>query len=171
MIRSGQLITNSSYWKCTTLAPHLHHTCTTLAPHLHHTCTTLAHTCTTLAPHLHTLAPCTTLAPHLLQVYPEGVQESRPGPHSPPPPQRSWGPWTFQDLQEQSTPRLFTTHLQAPALPASLFSVGSSSGSGNNDAAHGRLIVVARNPKDALCSLVSPLPQPSAPALYLTAWC
>ena len=68
------------------------------------------------------------------------MERSRPSPGGAQPPTRSWGAWTFADLEQQPSPRVFTTHLQHQALPASIHAAG-------------RLVVVTRNPKDALCSL------------------
>ena len=48
------------------------------------------------------------------------------------------GGYTLDDMLEQARPRLFTTHMRAPNLPSL--------------AQFGRLITIARNPKDALVS-------------------
>ena len=50
------------------------------------------------------------------------------------------GRWCFQDMLAQAEPRLFSTHIRAAHLP-----IGP-------DQQHGRLIVIARNPKDAIVS-------------------
>lgn len=51
----------------------------------------------------------------------------------------STGHWCFEDMLEQPAPRLFSTHARAQNLPAKL-------------ATQGRLIVISRNPKDAMVS-------------------
>jgi hypothetical protein len=51
----------------------------------------------------------------------------------------STGRWCFEDMLDQPAPRLFSTHARAQNLPASLTS-------------RGRLIVISRNPKDAIVS-------------------
>ena len=64
------------------------------------------------------------------QLYPDAIGRREDG----------WtggGAYTFDDMLEQARPRLFTTHIRAPNLPASL-------------RASGRLIVMARNPKVCL---------------------
>jgi len=50
------------------------------------------------------------------------------------------GNFAFKDLLEQPAPRLFTTHSRADQLPSTLHQKG-------------RLVVVARNPKDAFVSM------------------
>lgn len=65
-----------------------------------------------------------------MQVYPDGVPHSTPG--------KFFGGATFDDLLAQPSPRLFTTHAKAADLP--VLKRG------------GRLVLIARNPKDALIS-------------------
>lgn len=58
-----------------------------------------------------------------------------------------FGPFSVDDLLNQPAPRLFSTHLFGEKfLPDSLFDTGGDKGKG-------RLIVVARNLKDVMCSL------------------
>lgn len=52
----------------------------------------------------------------------------------------STGRWCFEDMLEQPAPRLFSTHTRAQNLPSSLLE------------GQGRLIVISRNPKDAIVS-------------------
>jgi len=70
-----------------------------------------------------------------IQVYPDGCPARRGDPA----PGRKWGPLTVQDLAEQPSPRLFATHLPAGQLP--------------DLATRGRLVLVLRNPKDAIVSM------------------
>ena len=66
-----------------------------------------------------------------MQVYPDGLNKDVPG--------KFFGGLTFQHLLSQPAPRLFTTHAKVASLPAALQQ-------------HGKIVIVARNPKDALIS-------------------
>ena len=52
----------------------------------------------------------------------------------------STGRWCFEDMLQQPAPRLFSTHVRAQNLPSSLRK------------GQGRLILISRNPKDAIVS-------------------
>eukprot|EP00628_Pelagophyceae_sp_CCMP2097_P001214 CAMPEP_0184089156 /NCGR_PEP_ID=MMETSP0974-20121125/6586_1 /TAXON_ID=483370 /ORGANISM="non described non described, Strain CCMP2097" /LENGTH=352 /DNA_ID=CAMNT_0026391873 /DNA_START=28 /DNA_END=1083 /DNA_ORIENTATION=+ len=69
------------------------------------------------------------------QVYPDGIRATANDVDV----VKSFGGWSFDDMLAQRQPRLFTSHSRAEALPASLGDKG-------------RLIVFARDPKDALVS-------------------
>merc|ERR1719210_519834 len=71
------------------------------------------------------------------QVYPDGIPLSRPAPGEPP--LTRFGGWAFEDMLGQPRPRLFTTHMRAENLPPSL-------------SRRARLVMISRNPKDALVS-------------------
>ena len=75
------------------------------------------------------------------QVYPDGVVLRRADvTYEAAQSQGMFGRWAYQDLEEQPSPRLFTSHIRAGNLPESL------------SAGTGRLVLVVRNPKDALVS-------------------
>jgi hypothetical protein len=85
----------------------------------------------------HGAFPADTTRPYTLgakeQVYPDAIGRREPAGGG------VGGPYTLDDMFEQARPRLFTTHIRAPNLPPSLRDSG-------------KLIVMARNPKDALVS-------------------
>lgn len=75
----------------------------------------------------------------LLQVYPDGVSLHRdlvPPEHRAKPRLRM-GSYSFEDLEEQPRPRLFTAHSRVANLPRELRD-------------RGRLVIMTRDPKDAL---------------------
>ena len=85
-------------------------------------------------------APLEELAGARGQIYPDGVPVSLRGagdeaPHPGPQPRRG----SIEALLEQPNPRLFTSHIRANQLPVALRE-------------NGRLVMIARNPKDALVS-------------------
>jgi hypothetical protein len=107
-------------------------------------------------------APLETLVGSSGQAYPDampakrqaGAQAAVPRPGDKP--GGGMGGWCFEDMLVQPAPRLFTTHIRASNLPPSL-------------SVQGKLVVIARNPKDGLVSSfffqkkLAELPAPMGP--------
>jgi len=67
---------------------------------------------------------------------------------------QTFGNFTFEELCQQPTPRLISTHLFGmDLLPKELLGSEESKETNDKDDGMGRLIIVLRNLKDALCSL------------------
>jgi len=72
------------------------------------------------------------------QVYPDSIPAQRVGERDQ---KTAFSGWCVEDLLNQDSPRLFTSHIRATNLPTSLLE------------SCGKLVVIAREPKDALVSL------------------
>jgi len=84
------------------------------------------------------------------QVYPDGIPAKGLG-------GKAFSGATVEQMLKQDSPRLFTTHIRSGNLPPALTGVVDPTASGpaaasRADGGSGRLIVIARNPKDAIVS-------------------